>query len=234
MGRFQRHEVRNPFRYSQRKRTAFLLLGGATAIVLIGYAWPRLQMDAVTAADPPVPASSLQQPQLQDPGLMGRRVADGEASYAPPEPAVLAAFLACAAGGVEHVFVPAEVPKGSRLAPRQLVSGDNGDASARRGPTVVLSAQGGYLAFYDALDESFTHLPGLPCGTVDGRPAVGRRVLGGESVQWEVGAVVHAVFGWGLSRTVVTRVASGMRPMNAVDDADQTPGGADRRRRIRD
>jgi len=231
MGRFQRHEVRTLLGSARRKRTAFLVLAGATAMVLAGYAWPRPEMDVVTAADPPTPASALQQP--QGVGLAGRRIADEEVSYSEPEPSVLTAFLdSPAPGGVEQVFVPAEVPTGSRLVVRPRASGDNGHAVARRGPAVVLSVQGGYLAFYDALDESLTQLPGSPCGMVGGRPAVARRVLGGESVLWEADGALHGVFAWGLSRSVVVRVACSMRPVKAVDHAGQMAVGAAGLRRI--
>lgn len=231
MGTFQRHEVRTLLGRALRPRSAFLLLAGATVMMLVGYAWPRAEMEVVAAVNPRGSASTTLQPAQRDAGPVGGRVADEEVSYAAPDPTVLAAFLACAASGSgEHVFVPAEVPTGSRLVPRPRASGDSGDAVVRRGPTVVISAQGGYLAFYDALDGSFTNLPGAPCGMVDGRPASGRRVLGGESVQWEAEGVLHAVFGWGLSRAVVVRVATSMRPMNAVDHVKKTPSGPDRRR----
>jgi hypothetical protein len=228
MGTSRRHAVRTLLRRARQERMGLLLLAGATAIVAVGYAWPRSEMDVVTAAGPSGPASTITRPEQRDAGRRGRSVADEEVSYAAPDPTVLAAFLAFAdAGGGEPVFVPAEIPTGSRLVPRPPAPGGGGGAVAQRRPTVVVSTLGGYLAFYDALDGSFVHLPGSPCGTVAGRPAIGRRVLGGELVQWEAEGKLRAVFGWGLSRTVVVRVASSMRPMGAVDHAGQMPVGAD-------
>jgi hypothetical protein len=232
VGTFRKHSVRMLLARARQERTAFFLLAGATAIVVVGYAWPRSEMDVV-AADPPGSVSTITQPGQRDAGRIPPRVADEEVSYAAPDSTVLAGFLAFAPGGSgDPVFVPAEIPTGSRLVPRPPASGDSGGAVAHHGPAVVLSTQGRYLAFYNAMDGDFTHLPGAPCGMVVGRPAIGRRVLGGELVQWEFEGVMHAVFGWGLSRTVVVRVARSMRLVNAVDPGGQLPVDADHGREL--
>jgi len=235
VGTFHGHAVRTLLKRARQERVAFLLLAAATAIVAVGYAWPRAEMDVVTAAGPSGPVITITQPEQGDAGRRGRSVADEEVSYVAPDPTVLAAFLAfAAAAGGEPVFVPSEIPTDSHLVPRPSASGDGSGATAHHSPTVVVSTQGGYLAFYDALDGSFTHLPGSPCGTVAGRPAIGRRVLGGELVQWEADGKLRAVFGWGLSRTLVVRVAHSMRSMGAVDHPGQMAVEADHWRGIRE
>ena len=233
MGMLPRLSVRTLLVVARRERTACLLLAGAAAMAVMGYAWSRSEVDVVTAAELPVTAGVDAQPEQRDTARLGRPGADGVVSYAAPDSTVLAAFGASwAAVGGGSAFVPTEVPVDSRLVRRPPLSGDGGGAvqSRSRGPTVVLSTHGGYLAFYDAMDVSFTNLPGAQCGTVSGRPAIARRVLGGDLVQWEMEGKLHAVFGWGLSRTVVVRVAAGMRPASTVDQEGQTPVGADRRR----
>ncbi len=233
MGMLPRLSVRTLLVVARRERTACLLLAGAVAVAVVGYAWSRSEVDVVTAAELPVTVGADAQPEQRDTIRVGRPVSAGDVSYAAPDSTILAAFLsASAAVGGGPAFVPAEIPVDSRLVTRPSLSGDEGGAaqSHSRGPTVVLSAHGGYLAFYDAMDASFTNLPGAPCGRVSGRPAIARRVLGGDLVQWEVAGKLHAVFGWGLSRTVVVRVAAGMRPASEVDQAGQIPVGADRRR----
>lgn len=213
-----RHAVQTVLRRARQERTALLLFAGATALVVVGYTWPRSQTDLVAAAEPHGSVSTINQPEQQDGGRLGSRVAVAAVFYAAPDAEVLAGFLASGPrGSGEQVFVPAEIPAGSRIVPRPAASGDSSKAIAGGGPTVVLATNGGYLAFYDALDGSLTHLPGAPCGMVGGRPAIVRRVLGGELVTWEVAGASHAVFGWGVSRSVVVRVASSVRPWNAVD-----------------
>jgi hypothetical protein len=233
MGMLRRLSVRTLLVIVRRERTACLLLAAAAAMAIVGYAWSRSEVDVVTAAELPVSAGADVQPERRDVVRVGLPEAAEEIFYAAPDSTVLAAFLtSSAAAGRGPAFVPAEIPVDSRLVPRPPLLGDESGAvqSQSRGPSVVLGTRGGYLAFYDALDGSFTNLPGAPCGTVAGRPAIARRVLGGDLVQWEVEGRLHAVFGWGLSRTVVVRVAAGMRPVSAVDQESQTPVGAGRRR----
>lgn len=233
MGMLRRLSVRTLLVIVRRERTACLLLVGAVAMATVGYAWSRSEVDVVTAAELPISAGADARPERRDAAHVGRPVAAGEISYAAPDSTVVAAFLASsAAAGAGPAFVPGEIPVDSRLVPRPPLSSEEGGAnqSRSRGPAVVLSAHGGYLAFYDALDGSFTNLPGTPCGTVAGRPAVAQRVLGGDLVQWEVEGDLHAVFGWGLSRAVVVRVAAGMRPVSSPAQAAQRAVGVDRRR----
>lgn len=233
MGTFRRHSVRKLLARARQERTAVLLLAGAATITVVGYAWSRSDMDVVAAADPTVSVSTVPQPEQGDAGRVRPRVADEEVSYAAPESTVIAAFLASGPEGRDdHVFVPAEIPTDSRLVRRPPASGSGGGVVAHRGPTVVLSTRGGYLAFYDPMDGDFTNLPSAPCGTVAGGSAIARRILGGELVQWEVEGVTHAVYGWRLPRAVVVRVAGSMRLVNAVDSVGQMPVDADHRRRL--
>ncbi len=235
MGTLRRHSVRTLLKRVRQERTALLLLAGAATIMIVGYAWSHPEMDVVAAADPPGSVSTIPELEPGDAGRMPPRVGDEVVSYAAPDSTILATFLAPGAeGSGDRPFVPAEIPTGSHLVPRPSASGGSGGAVVHRGPTVVLSTQGGYLAFYDSMEGDFTHLPSEPCGMVSGRPAIGRRVLGGELVQWEAEGVTHAVFGWRLSRAVVVRVARSMRLANAVDSVGQMPVGADQRQRPRE
>jgi len=178
----------------------------------------------IVAAGAPGSVSTTTRLEPRVPYIAPTSASEEDVPYVAPDSAVLAAFLASAtAGSDRQVYVPTMIPAGSRLVRGRQESGDRGTMGARPGPTVLLSLEKGYLAFYDAVDGSFSNLPGDPCGAVDGRPAISRRVLGGEMVQWEAGGKLHAVYGWGLTRSVVLRVACSMRVKNESAFPRTTP-----------
>lgn len=218
--------VQSLVRRPHRTRAALFLMLCTLAAAGGGFAWARADdlqdagaAIAVEAAAPQAEGSSdaVAGAARQTRALRTSSPAavTEEASFAAVAPDIQAAFRSVAqAAGSRYSFAPTELPTDCRVVPRATPEGDPGEAG-QGGRSVVLAAGRGYLAFYDAMAGDLENLPSTECGSVEGHAATVYRVLGGDLVQWEVDGVPHGVFGWGLPRTVVLRVAAGMRRVSA-------------------
>ncbi|MCZ7662073.1 MAG: hypothetical protein M5U22_03570 [Thermoleophilia bacterium] len=174
----------------------------------------------------PAPGAGSETPATNAGGAPISTVPTSVASWvsSPAEIAQVFSGLAAEVGSSMTLYEPTEIPAGIRLATRwwPLDSGaapdtrDEADnphvtGGSQREVRVLFQVGDGWLEVIQGVRGDLGDLPGEPVGSVDGRPAVSYRVLGGDLVQWNVDGVWYAVYGKGIAQDDVTRFARGMR-----------------------
>jgi hypothetical protein len=130
------------------------------------------------------------------------------ASWAPPDPEIASAFESLEETAGIAVYAPTDLPADQRLASdsafRSLTLGP--DSVAR----VLMHGASSWLLVMEGMQGDVGDLPGEECGLVGHRPARAYGVLGGDLVQWSDAGVWYGVYGLGMARDDIIRVAHGM------------------------
>ena len=134
---------------------------------------------------------------------------DSTGRWAAPAPAVLAAFDEAAVTLGRSVYVPAELPEGTQLAPEGQAPMVLEAVSVES--VVSLAVGQGRLDVLQGVQGDLGDVQGIPCGSVAGRPAKVFEVSGGHLVQWEDEGEWYAVFGLDMPSESVIRVALSMK-----------------------
>jgi hypothetical protein len=149
-----------------------------------------------------------------------------------PDPEILAAFeQAALSAGELPLLRPAELPTGAVLAARWLpldrAAAEEGSDVSQGGPNPMVAGSngqhevrvllelpaGGRLEIMQGIRGDLGDLPGEPLALPGGTQAGVYELLGGHFVLWAMDGAGYAVFGLGVARDDVVRVARGMRPL---------------------